>query len=66
VTPVLAVPASAQRAPAPYEIGNESTVWHEKAAHMPEEELRHGPFPAGFTRDTKSFKSLHFLRRLYV
>jgi hypothetical protein len=38
---------------APDEIANESTVWLEKAAHMLEEmELRHGPFPAGFTRDT--------------
>ena len=38
---------------APDEIANESTIWLEKAAHMwAEMELRHGPFPAGFTRDT--------------
>jgi hypothetical protein len=34
-------------------IANESTVWIEKSAHMMEEmRLRHGPYPAGFTRET--------------
>jgi hypothetical protein len=33
-------------------IGNETTVWMEKWTHMLEEmQLRHGPYPAGFTRD---------------
>jgi hypothetical protein len=37
----------------PDEIANPATIWLEEATHMLEEmELRHGPYPAGFTRDT--------------
>jgi len=37
----------------PDDISNASTLWHEKWTHMLEEmTLRHGPYPAGFTRET--------------